>query len=145
MNRTEVRPALNAVLNPKSELYKETLRKRRDLPPDQARQWIAMDLATPVAALLSGQPEYHLCPNMMLQSGIGTRVTFRPDRAAQLLVLNAMKSDVDSAISWLADLLENARIGTARSAALAAHGRDGDDTDQTHRTDPVFIVAALTL
>jgi hypothetical protein len=84
-------------------------------------------------------------PELMLQSGIGTRVTFRPDRAAQLLVLNAMKSDVDSAISWLADLLENARIGTARSAALAAHGRDGDDTDQTHRTDPVFIVAALTL
>ena len=109
MNRTEVRAALNAVLNPESELYKETLRKRRDLPPDQARQWMAMDLATPVAAVLSGQPEYHRCPNMMLQSGIGTRVTFRPDRAAQLLVLNAMKSDVDSAVSWLADLLENAR------------------------------------
>jgi hypothetical protein len=109
MNRTEVRAALKAVLNPEGELYKKALREHPEVPPDQVRQWIAMDLATPVAAVLAGQPEYHRCLNMMLQSGMGPQITFRPDRAAQLLVLNAMKSDADSAVNWLADLLENAR------------------------------------
>jgi hypothetical protein len=109
MNRAEVRAALKTALNPEGDLYKEALQKHRKVPPDQVGQWIAMDLATPVAAVLAGQPEYHRHPNMMLQNGMGARITFRPDRAAQLLVLNAMTSDAESAVNWLADLVENAR------------------------------------
>jgi Apea-like HEPN len=109
MNRPEVLAALKAALNPESELYKEVSRKHRDLAPDQADQARSKDLAVPVAAVLANQPECHRYPNMMLRNGSGGRIGFHPIRAAQLLILSAMRNNADSAVNWLADLLENAR------------------------------------
>jgi hypothetical protein len=135
MNRPEIVAALKAALNPETEAYKEASRKYGDLARDQADQRRAMELAIPLATVLAEQPEYDRCPHMMLQTGSGARITFRPDRAAQLLVLNATKSDADTAVNWLADLLEKGRASglqvmplwqLAVDAPLAALTKDVD-------------------
>lgn len=108
MNRQEVLEALRAAVDPESERYKKVSAEYGDLNQDAAERARAQGLGGPVAEVLRRQPEYVQYPAMAIQDYVA-RTVFPPERAAEALVLRAMRANAETAVNWLYNIFERRR------------------------------------
>ena len=117
LNHDEIRVALDAALDPLSELYKQAQARCEHLPPKIAEWIIAGEIAGPVTEALSRQPEFMNHQNLMIAHDNGS-IGFRPSDVAPRLIIRAKTDGSAKAVIWIEKILGTSRAAGCRVMPL---------------------------